>query len=290
MSITDKLSYYADKLIAQYRNGSKARGQIMIMGLEVMASDLASQMGPAFDLDDAVGAQLDIIGAYVGVGRNVGPGTANAFFGLWTYASTFLQANYQGTWNPVTNTPALPSPTGLTGKWYAIQVGGTASVPPAVAFLPGDIVWSNGAAWQKATTDNANGLTTYADFTVNANAQFYSYGTAGTNVSALTDADYRQVIKFQIIRNASDNTLASIVSAINTIFPGYIRVVDNLNMTLSYYVSTAFPISPGLLTQFLPKPMGVGINVTLVAPASSGFLLTESGSVLTTEGGDGILF
>ena len=290
MTLTDKLAYYADKLIQQYRTSQKARGQIAIMGLQVMGSDLISQFNQAFDIDTAVGKQLDIIGSYVGVERNVGPGAINAFFGLWEYASTFLPANYQGTWNPTTNSPALPSPTGRTGQWYAIQVGGTAIVPPATTFLPGDIVYSNGTSWLQATTDNANGLKSYADFTVNANAKVYSYGTANRNVTALTDSDYRLVIKFQIIRNASDHTLASIMAALNTIFPGYITLVDNANMTLTYKVSTAFPLSPALLTQFLPKPMGVGISVVLVTPSGSGFLLTESGDVLTTESGDGITF
>ena len=286
MTLADKLSYYGDLLIAQYRTAVRARAQVAITGKQIMVDDLATQLQTAFAVDIAVGAQLDVIGKYVGVARNIAPGNVNSFWGLWTYASTYLQANYQGTWNPTTNSPALPSPTGRTGQWYAIQVGGTAIVPPSVAFNPGDIVYSNGGAWLKATTDNANGLTIYADYMVNANAQCYSYGTAQKNVTNLTDNDYRQVIKFQIIRNVSDHTLASIMAALNTIFPGMIQLIDNKDMTLTYLVSAAFPLSPALLAQFLPRPMAVGITVTIVTPSGSGRLLTETGDSITTESGD----
>ena len=105
--------------------------------------------------------------------------------------------------------------------------------------------------------------------------------------SSLSDADYRQVLRFQIIRNSSDNTLASIVGTLNALYPGLIRVVDNANMTLDYFVATTFPLSQSLLARFLPHPMGVGITVTLFTPSSGGGrLLTESGSSITTESGD----
>jgi hypothetical protein len=151
-------------------------------------------------------------------------------------------------------------------------------------------VWSNGTAWLKATTDNAAGFTTYSDYAVNANAQTYSYSTAARNVTALSDADYRSAIRFQIIRNSSDGTLAGIMAAINAVFPNQIWLVDNADMTMDYSVSTAFPLSAALLAQFLPRPMGVGITVTLVAPpGSGGRLLTEGGDSLTTEFGEYII-
>lgn len=289
MTLQDLTSYYQSLLAYQYRSQPKASQQIQLWAKQAVADFLASSLSTCFVLKTAVGKQLDILGKYIGVSRNIGPGTAQSYFGLWTYGSTFLQANYQGVWNPAGNSPALPSPTGRTGQWYAIQVGGTAIVPPSSLFVPGDIVWSNGAAWLKATTDNANGFTTYADYTVNANAQVYSYSTAGQNVTSLSDSDYKQVLQFQIIRNASDHTLASIMSAINTVFPGMISLVDNTDMTMAYKVSAAFPLSTSLLAQFLPKPMGVGITVTIVTPGSDGFLLTEGGSILTTEGGDALI-
>ena len=290
MTLSDLTGYYRSLLCYQYRSQPKASQQIQLYAKQAVADFLASSLGTCFILSAAVGKQLDILGKYIGVPRNIGSGTPQSYWGLWTYGSAFLQANYQGTWNPATNSPALPSPTGRTGQWYAIQVGGTAIVPPSSVFAPGDIVWSSGSAWLKATTDNANGLTTYADYTVNADAQSYSYASAGQNVSNLSDSDYKRVLQFQIIRNASDHTLASIMAAINAVFPGMIRLVDNLNMSMSYSVSSAFPLSAALLAQFLPRPMGVGISVTIVPVSAGGFLLTESGEVITTESGEPISF
>ncbi len=289
MTLEQLTTYYQSLLAYQYRSQPKASQQIELWAKQAVGDFLASSLSTCFILATAVGEQLDILGKYIGVARNIGTGVPQSYFGLWTYGSTFLQSNYQGVWNPAGNSPALPSPTGLTGKWYAIQVGGTAIVPPSSDFSPGDIVWSNGSAWLKATTDNANGFTTYADYTVNANAQTYSYSSEGRNVTDLTDSDYKQVLQFQIIRNASDHTLASIMAAINTVFPGMIGLVDNTDMTLSYTVSAAFPLSTALLTQFLPKPMGVGITVTIVTPGEDGFLLTEDGGFLLTEDGGRII-
>lgn len=286
-TLQELTDYYKSLLAYEYRGLPNATRQMALYSKQFVADNLAAQVDAAFDLETAVGAQLDIIGKYVGVSRNIGVGAVQSFFGFWSYGSSFLQSGYQGTWNPTTNSPALPSPTGLAGDWYAIQVGGVAIVPPSVAFSPGDIVWSDGTAWLKATTDNANGLTTYSDYSVNANAQMYSYSTATRNVTALSDSDYRSVIRFQIIRNSSDGTLAGIMAAINAVFPNQIWLVDNADMTMDYSVSTAFPLSAALLAQFLPRPMGVGITVTLVAPpGSGGRILTEDDESLITEFGE----
>lgn len=82
------LGYYADKLIAQYRMMPKARAMIEIFGKQLVADDVANALGLAFSIDTAVGPQLDILGKYIGVSRNVGdviPSTQE-FFGFELYA------------------------------------------------------------------------------------------------------------------------------------------------------------------------------------------------------------
>jgi hypothetical protein len=82
------LNYYADKLIAQYRDQPRARATIEIFGKQLVADDVATALGLAFSIDTAVGAQLDVLGKYIGVNRNVGETIPdeNTYFAFTTYA------------------------------------------------------------------------------------------------------------------------------------------------------------------------------------------------------------
>lgn len=66
------LNYYADRLIAQYRLMPRARATILIFGKQIVADEVAQAVALAFSIDTAVGPQLDILGKYIGVPRNVG--------------------------------------------------------------------------------------------------------------------------------------------------------------------------------------------------------------------------
>lgn len=66
MSQTD--SYYSNLLIMQYHNKPKAKATVeATVGL--LPDDLIQEVINGFDLDTAVGTQLDTIGVYVGVDR-----------------------------------------------------------------------------------------------------------------------------------------------------------------------------------------------------------------------------
>lgn len=82
------LNYYADKLIAQYRDMPNARATVEIFGKQVLADNIAEALGLAFSIETAVGAQLDILGKYIGVNRNVGDTIPdeNTYFAFTTYA------------------------------------------------------------------------------------------------------------------------------------------------------------------------------------------------------------
>lgn len=287
-SLVDKVGYYVDKLILQYRTQPKARQQMAIMLKQVMADDLISQFGPAFDIDTAVGAQLDIIGKYAGVSRNIGIAAVVGYFGFWRYASARLPADYQGQWEPVSNTPTLPDPTTVSGHWYGANSAGTSTAPIAADWQPGDTIYSDGTAWIRSTADNANGFISYGDSSLNRNAIWLTYAAASRASTALPDSTYRTIIKLKIIINQSDGTLAAIVNALYAFFPGLITVEDTADMHLSYTVVSTLGLSKELLMAFLPKPMGVGISVTIVSPSPGGgdSLTTEGGDILTTEGGD----
>ena len=72
MSYDSELAtYYKNLLIIQYSGKDKAAATIQALVEKVIIFDLLSSIQDGFDPDTAVGAQLDIIGKYVGVSREL---------------------------------------------------------------------------------------------------------------------------------------------------------------------------------------------------------------------------
>lgn len=67
MSQTD--SYYSNLLILQYHNKPKAKATIENT-VALLPDDLILEVGEGFDIETAVGKQLDILGEYAGVDRS----------------------------------------------------------------------------------------------------------------------------------------------------------------------------------------------------------------------------
>ena len=67
--ITEILDYYQNLLIIQYNNKEKAKKTVRLLVDELLASGIALDVRDGYNLDTAVGVQLDIIGKYVGVDR-----------------------------------------------------------------------------------------------------------------------------------------------------------------------------------------------------------------------------
>lgn len=63
--------YYANLLIMQYRDKPKALATMKAITNCATCDDLFPALRRCFDLDTAVGAQLDVVGRIVGVSRNV---------------------------------------------------------------------------------------------------------------------------------------------------------------------------------------------------------------------------
>lgn len=69
-TLTDLEDYYKNLLIIQYHNKPKAQATVA-QWIDCMTGDgIMSQLWNAFDIDTAIGAQLDAIGYFVGIGRN----------------------------------------------------------------------------------------------------------------------------------------------------------------------------------------------------------------------------
>jgi len=214
------VNYYVARIISQYSQGPNAQRLIALMSKQALADDILTQILYAFDIDSAVGVQLDIIGQYVGVSRNINPAISIPYWGFENYSNT---GNTIGFRNYAQN-------SNTTGVWE-------------------------------------------------------TYHSAGLPNSALNDDQYRLVIQLQIILNSNDGTLASIQNYLNTLLPGFVSLTDNQDMTLTYYVSNLYTtLSTEILQQFLPKPMGVGINIVILSYGSKRVL--SDGNTRTTSIGD----
>jgi|GEM_PF-1796572 hypothetical protein len=279
------INYYVARLIFQYADKPNAQRLIAILAKQAAMDDLATLVLGGFDLDSAVGPQLDILGKYIGASRLQGSAISPGYFSLWTYASPLNPNNYQGTWDPASNNPPVPPATpGTAGYWYVASASGASTVPTVDNFVCGDCLVSDGTSWSRDTNDCGNGLTDYSDLSINANATFYGYGQATVQINSLADPAYRIVLQLRALVNTSDGTLPSINKALATLFPKLIYIVDNQNMTLTYYVASTITVPPAVLALVLPKPMGVGINIVIFNP-SEGEITTEDGTPILTESG-----
>lgn len=69
--MSEYTDYYADLLIIQYKTQPKARATISSLTAQVIADGILLDVINGFDIDTAQGKQLDILGKYIGLSRNV---------------------------------------------------------------------------------------------------------------------------------------------------------------------------------------------------------------------------
>jgi len=109
MTLRDTANLYCDLLLLQYRTKSKARANIAIYVKQFLGDMLASELDKAFDVDTATGPQLDVIGKYVGVPRNIGVSLSpQPFFGFYDIAAAIKNQNgFQDSVSPAINSGAI---------------------------------------------------------------------------------------------------------------------------------------------------------------------------------------
>lgn len=69
MTVDQLGEYYANLLIIQYRGKENARATVKALAELAVADNLVLDIQNAFDLDSAIGVQLDVVGKYAGVSR-----------------------------------------------------------------------------------------------------------------------------------------------------------------------------------------------------------------------------
>lgn len=89
-------------------------------------------------------------------------------------ASVLGAANYQGTWNATTNSPALADGTGTKGFYYVVGTAGSTTIDGINSWALGDWIIFNGTVWEKV--DNT-------DSVLSVNGQTGAVVISTTNVS-----------------------------------------------------------------------------------------------------------
>lgn len=89
--ITDLVEYYTNLLILQYNGLPNASATISLLAETIFASGVAIDVQNAYNIDSslgdtAVGAQLDVIGKYVGINRYFAAVNYGDYFAMVTYS------------------------------------------------------------------------------------------------------------------------------------------------------------------------------------------------------------
>jgi hypothetical protein len=69
IDLESTIEYYKNLLIIQYNNKEKARATIDLNVRTLLNDNIACQVQDAYDLETAIGVQLDVLGKYVGINR-----------------------------------------------------------------------------------------------------------------------------------------------------------------------------------------------------------------------------
>ena len=90
--IEKSIEYYRDLLLYQYSDKPKARQHIELLSAQGVASLVLSQIRDAFNIETAVGVQLDVLGEYIGLSRVVQVQIPRNYFQLDDYNNPLVNA------------------------------------------------------------------------------------------------------------------------------------------------------------------------------------------------------
>ena len=253
--------YYKDLLIIQYNDKTKARDTIGLLVGNEMIYDLAVAVRDGFDIDTAIGAQLDILGKYIGSDRIVtGTEFTRDYFGYAAYNdTTFVFKSY------TTYPTFVPNGSYFGGRRYACT---------GCNYYPLRLYGAGSSSVQSARYRTFGG--TYQRNV--PDVQFFSYRNSTGSLFELNDEEFRQVLKLLIIKNYSsgsakeiDNILAN--TGLNVIF------TDRQNMSISFIfpeTSRRF-VTIAKSEDLLPRPSGVGMSVAFTPYIGSIFSYSRYG-------------
>lgn len=103
---------YTGKITSQHADKSKFMQMVEVVAQCYLdAAQVAASLSSAFDLDTAINAQLDNVGEWVGITRNIDTPLTNVYFALDTDGLGFDQGAWKGPFDPDTGITSLDDET-----------------------------------------------------------------------------------------------------------------------------------------------------------------------------------
>lgn len=88
INVDEVIEYYKNLLIIQYNGKIKAAGTVGLFVKTLLQNDIYSQVENGYNLDTAIGKQLDVLGGYIGVDRFYSRiVSVGSFFGFTSYST-----------------------------------------------------------------------------------------------------------------------------------------------------------------------------------------------------------
>lgn len=240
------LDYYKNLLIVQYNDKTKARKTIRVLVDATMIYDIMVAIRDGFDLDTAIGKQLDILGKYIGSDRVItGTAFTRDYFGYVEYSDVVFA------WKGYTEYKKFIP----TGSYFGARRYGGA----AFNYFPLRLY---SAAPSSVATAQYRTFTGTLQGTV-PDVQFFSYRNSTVSLFELNDQEFRAILKLLIIKNYGTGSAKDIDELIASTLGEDIIFTDRQNMSISYIFpedQTRF-ITIAKSEGVLPRPSGVGMSV-----------------------------
>ena len=240
------LDYYQNLLIIQYHDKTKARGTIRVLVDATMIYDVLVMIRDGFDIDAAIGKQLDILGKYIGSDRVItGTAFTRDYFGYVEYSDVLFA------WSGYTQYKKFIP----TGSYFGARRYNTTAFNYFPLRLYSAAPSSVRTALYRTFTGTYQGTV--------PDVQFFSYRGSTVSLFELNDMEFRAILKLLIIKNYGTGSAKDIDDLIAATLGEDVIFTDRQNMSISYI----FPedqerfITIAKSEGVLPRPSGVGMSV-----------------------------
>lgn len=247
-------NYYADLLIIQYRNKTKAR-QTIKLGVDLYLGDeLLFDLSNVLDIDTAVGAQLDIIGKILGVNRQINGLTIDKEFFSFEKNPLYMAS-------VETYADLLAYDTTDVQEGDIIRVESDTNYDDNTTFYEWVITEGVGAWEYKA----ANNEISYGYSDVNGLSQglWKSYNNSIGSAFALQDNDYRLLLKFKALYNVRYGSMACMDSLYYKAFGDDVKYINNKDGSITYKIKSNITVAAqaAVFLGYIVPPLGINYSI-----------------------------